>query len=258
MHVLEYFNPHAPLLELVRIFLHKGENAMSNENTPSKSAIPALPSMWKQSTQGAKNVDAARQMLQLKHGMFASVPIICKGRTCPYFQTCWIPEADLQVGERCPIEIGAILERFDKYCQQLNIDTENEIVDAGLVKEVVDIEIMMVRADGLLARDGNLIEEVVAGVSPKGQEYYRPEIHLAVELKERLRKEKTRILNQLNATRKDKKNDGLVSNDPSSVAARIIAKVRDLQAKGSIIDVTPNEEIHTEDTTKEVDNDGMV
>lgn len=215
---------------------------MDNNNVPTTSNQTPLPSMWKQNTQGLKNVQKARQTIGLKHGMFASVPIICKGHACPYFQTCWIPEADLQVGERCPIEIGAILERFDRYCDELRINPQEEMVDAGLVKEVVDIEIMMVRADGLLAKDGNLIEEVVAGVSPKGQEYYRPEIHLAVELKERLRKEKTRILNQLNATRKDKKGEGDIANDPSSVAAKIIAKVRDLERKGTIIDVSPIEE----------------
>lgn len=224
---------------------------MDNNNVPATSNQTPLPSMWKQNTQGLENVRKARQTLALKHGMFASVPIICKGQSCPYFQTCWIPEADLQVGERCPIEIGAILERFDRYCDELGVNPQDEIVDAGLVKEVVDIEIMMVRADGLLAKDGNLIEEVVAGVSPKGQEYYKPEIHLAVELKERLRKEKTRILNQLNATRKDKKGEGDIANDPSSVAARIIAKVKNLEKKGTIIDVSP-ENVQEGEFTEEV------
>lgn len=229
---------------------------MTNQNTPSTQAS-ALPSMWKQNTQGLENVKKARQTIGLKHGMFASVPIICKGRSCPYFQTCWIPEADLQVGERCPIEIGAILERFDKYCAQLNIVPEDEIVDAGLVKDVVDIEIMMVRADGLLAKDGNLIEEVVAGISPKGQEYYKPEIHPAVELKEKLRKEKTRILNQLNATRKDNKDSGGMANDPSSVAARIIAKVRDLDKQGVIIDASPQEDSIDAELVEEVKTDEL-
>lgn len=213
---------------------------MSDEQLPSIDGTQ-LPSMWKQNAKGIQNVVKARQTLGLKHGMFASVPIICKGHACPYFETCWIPEEDLQIGERCPIEIAAILERFDKYCKELSIDVDNEIVDAGLVKDVVDIEIMMVRADGLLAKDGNLIEEVVAGVSPKGQEYYRPELHPAVELKEKLRKEKTRILNQLNATRKDKKGVNTIAMDPSSVAARIIAKVRNIEAKDNIIDVYPED-----------------
>ena len=78
--------------------------------------------------------------------------------------------------------------------------------------------IMLVRADGLLARDASVIEEVVAGMTQKGQKYYKPQIHTAVELKEKLRKEKTRILNQLNATRKDKKAELINNNDPSSVA----------------------------------------
>lgn len=195
-------------------------------------------SIWgNPSLQTQENVKKSQKTITMKHGMFASIPIICQGRACPYFDTCWIPEPDLQVGDRCPIEIAAIIERFDAYCQELNVNTESEIIDAGLVKDVVDLEIMMVRADGYLAKDAALIRDVVAGVSPKGQEYYRPEIHQAVELKERLRKEKTRILNQLNATRKDKKLENIVANDPSSVAARVMAKAMELKAQKKIIDM---------------------
>src|SRR5690606_29317666 len=125
-----------------------------------------------------------------KHGMFSRIPIICRGRACPFFETCWIPEADLQVGERCPIEIATIVERFDEYCEELGVNPETDVVDAGLVKDVIDLEIMMLRADGILASDAALVKDVVAGVSPKGQEYYKPELNPAVDLKERLRKEK--------------------------------------------------------------------
>lgn len=198
-----------------------------------------MPSVWHQNAQGMDNLKKARATLHMKHGMFTNIPIVCKGTECPYFATCWIPEADLQVGERCPIEIAAVLDRFDKICAELRVIPEEDVIDAGLVKDVVDIEIMMLRADGLLAKDGNMIEETVAGVSPKGQEYYKPELHKAFEIKEKLRKEKTRILNQLMATRKDKNNTDAQLNDPSSVAARIIAKVKELNEKGDIIDVTP-------------------
>ena len=102
---------------------------MSNQS-PSPVNNTPLPSVWSQNNQNLDNVRKARQLVNTKHGMFASVPIICKGRACPYFQTCWIPESDLQVGERCPIEIATILERFEKYCEELNIDPEKEIVDA--------------------------------------------------------------------------------------------------------------------------------
>lgn len=195
-------------------------------------------SIWgNASLQTRENIRKSQQAVSTKHGMFSAIPIVCRGRACPYFETCWLPEADLQVGERCPIEIATILERFEAYIEELNVDVNTEIIDAGLVKDIVDIEIMMVRADGYLAKDAALIQDVVAGVSPKGQEYYKPEIHQAVDLKERLRKEKTRIMNQLNATRKDKKMENVVANDPSSVAARLMAKVSKLKEEGKIIDM---------------------
>jgi hypothetical protein len=215
----------------------------TNNNLPAVPTPSQMPSAWGSSSQGVTNRQLAASNVRLKHGMFASVPIICKGRDCPYFQTCYIPEHDLQLGERCPIEIGTIIERFDSYCDALAIDPESKLdmVDAGIVKEIVDIEIMMMRADGLLAVSGNFIEEVIAIVSTKGQEYYAPQLHKAVEFKDSLRDRKMKLLNQLNATRKDKRSDQLSRNDPSSVAARIIAKVKELEKQGKIIDVSPNE-----------------
>lgn len=223
-----------------------------NEEASEQSAVPAvpevtLPAAWQSSGKGLANRKRAQANVSLKHGLFAGVPIICRGEQCPYFQTCFIPEDDLQIGERCPIEIATILERFDRHCLSLNIDADsiNDTVDAGIVKDVVDIEIMILRCDNLLAINGNLIDEVVAGVTPKGQEIMRPEINKAVELKQELRRERTRLLNQLNATRKDK-GGGIDNNDPSTVAARIIAKVQKLQDKGKIIDVSPEAEPETE------------
>lgn len=222
---------------------------------PSKPTIQ-LPDAWQTSSQGLENRRKAQNNISLKHGMFAGVPIICRGTKCPFYETCWIPDADLQVGERCPIEIAAIIERFDTYCKALAIDWSNpeDVVDAGIVKEIVDIEIMLLRADNLLAINGTFIEDVIAGISPKGQEYRRPEIHKAAEFKEGLRKEKTRLYNQLNATRKDKKEDLINGNDPSSVAARIIQKVKNFQDEGIIIDAEYEEEDDRELVYVEADN----
>lgn len=219
------------------------EAVMSENNLPS-SKKTQVPAAWKSNSVGLENRRIAQQNLSLRHGLFSSIPIICQGSKCPYFGTCFIDANDLQIGERCPIEIGAIVDRFDKYCTSLGVDPDNpmDIVDAGLVKDIVDIEVMMLRADSLLATSATFIEEVVAGISPKGKEYQRPELHRAAEYKDTLRKDKIRLLNELHATRKSKKHSNLDGSDPSSVAARIIAKVQNLQKEGKIIDVTPEED----------------
>lgn len=227
------------------------EHEKDQQQLPTTQQQVKLPSVWQTSAQGLENRRISQQNLSLKHGMFASVPIICKGQQCPYFQTCWIPEADLQIGERCPIEIAAIIERFDSYCEELGVNVDDNIVDAGYVKEIVDIEVMMLRADSLLAISGSFIEDVVAGISPKGQEYYKPEISKAAEFKQTLRTEKNKLFNHLNASRKDRKDGTLDDKDPSSVAARIIAKVKDFQNKGIIIDA---ETMDIDDIKSEVKN----
>lgn len=220
---------------------------MSDTPENNELALPAymavdMPAAWGSSAKGTENKRKSLQAVTVRHGLFAGVPIICQGQACPYFSTCFIPQADLQIGERCPIEIAAILSRFDKHCQALGIDPDKieDTVDAGIVKDVVDIEVMILRCDNLIAISGNMIEEVVAAVTPKGQEIRRPEITKAVELKQDLRRERTRLLNQLMATRKDKK-ESLGGQDASSVAARIIAKVQKIKQEGRIIDIEPED-----------------
>lgn len=228
-----------------------------NHQLPAQQGL-TLPAAWQTSTKGIENRRKAQYNLSLKHGMFSGVPIICRGSKCPYYETCWIPDNDLEVGERCPIEIATVIERFDSYCEALAIDWEKaeDVVDAGIVKEIVDIEINLVRADNLLAIDGSFVQDVIAGISPKGQEYRRPEIHKAAEFKDSLRKEKTRLYNQLNATRKDKKEDSMKGNDPSSVAARIIKKVKNFEDEGIIIDVDTEEKVPEENLKDESNKAG--
>ena len=184
---------------------------------------------WNMSKKTKDAVSVSRGIRSMDHGMLSGVPIICRTYQCPYQETCWIPESDRQFGERCPIEIGTILERTEHYHTSLNIsDNIMDEIDRGLVREIVDIEIMMLRCDNLLATSGKLIDEVIATVDDDGNPYYKPEISKAFEIKERLRKERHRILNLLNSTRKDKKQQAEFT-DPSSMVSNLMEKLRGLQ-----------------------------
>ena len=71
---------------------------------------------------------------KMKHGMFASVPLICKDSLCPYSSVCPIPAGQRNANKRCPVEIGAIMSRFDSWCKHFGIDTEGEFIkDEDLV-----------------------------------------------------------------------------------------------------------------------------
>lgn len=214
--------------------------ALAQANVPAQ-AITGMPVGWTYNNNASlDNVRKARAVANMKHGMYSGVPIICRGANCPFRETCWIPDNELEEGSRCPIEVGAIMERFDSYTEELGIK-DNDTVDQGILKDVIDIEITMLRADNSLAISGDFIEEVVAGVDSQGRSIKRPEVHKALEVKMKLRAERIKLLSQLNSTRKDKKQELAGLTDPSSIAAALMQKVRALQDKGQIIDVTPNE-----------------
>lgn len=178
-------------------------------------------------------VEEASEVVGLKHGLFCHVPIICRENDCPYVETCFMDPQDRVFGERCPIEMAAITTRFESYCKSLFID-DDSTVDLSLVKELVDIEVQILRADSLLAISGNFIEDVVVGVDPRGRTYTKPELHRALDAKNSLRQSRHKILTLLNSTRKDRSVE--ITKDPSTAAAELVAKAARLLKAGKLKD----------------------
>ena len=181
-------------------------------------------------TQNSTVTDAI-EVIGLKHGMSAHIPIICRADECPYREVCLIDPLYIKKGARCPTEIAVIMDRFDKYCRELEIFENNE-VDMSLVREIIDIEVGILRADGLIAIDGNMIEEAAIGIDKQGREVTRREAHPMLEMKNSLRKERHRILNLLNSTRKDRSQGR--ANDPSSKAVELLARALEMEKQGKL------------------------
>lgn len=196
-----------------------------------------LPDAWGQAATSMDQVSRHRQSFNLKHGMFANVPMICKGTECPMHELCDIPIRKRPVFKRCPIEIAAILDRYDKYCAEIGVGPE-DYFDQSQVKDLVDIEVKLLRSNGVLAISGHFIEEVVAGIDDKGKEYLRPELHKATEYEEKLLNRKRQILADLNATRKAKGQDQQAS-EASSFASELMRKAMKAQQdiNRTIIDI---------------------
>lgn len=204
-----------------------------------------LPAGWGQSMTAMDEVIRHRQSFNLKHGMFANVPMICKGTVCPLHEICTIPIRKRPVFHRCPIEIAAIIDRYDKYCEELGIGPE-DYLDQSQVKDLVDIEIKLLRANGHLAISGDFIQEVVQAIDDKGNTITRPELHKATEYEEKLLNRKKQILSELNATRRAKNHKEAVK-EASSFASELMRKA--MMAKNKIIDVTPEDNIDNDTET---------
>ena len=185
------------------------------------------PTTWRISEKGLESLRLFMSQQQTKHGMYASVPLTCKGGECPYAHVCVAMEYGVApVGERCTREMAAILEKMEKYTQELDID-DTKIVNLSLIKELIDCEIMIMRADSLIAGTGEIIQEVVIGVTDSGREIRQPQVNKAVEMKEKWINLRHKILNQLNSTPKDKAKIEVHAMDPSQYAAMLVRKAKE-------------------------------
>lgn len=208
-----------------------------------------LPAQWQMDEKGIEAIRIANAMCSTQTGLCANIPIICKGAKCPFIETCGIKAVGMNVddlkGQRCPVEIADITRRFQWYTAHLEIDAD-DVVDLGMVKELVDIDVMLERANKRMAAEGDFVEMVAVGVDGEGNAIRKPEIRKSVDFKERMQKRKDTILQLLNATRKDKAGSKVtIDMDPSSYASQLLEKKRQLDSlrnDDNIIDV-PNSEI---------------
>lgn len=232
-------------------------NPVSIQNTATtaidQAALQEIQAMWKMPAQHVAGVTKTATIINSKHGMLSGVPIVCKGDQCPYKDTCMIDIADRIVGSRCPQEIGALLARFSNLCRELEVGQE-DFVDLGQVKELVDIEIMIMRCDNKMAIDADFIEKSVKDIAKNGRVLYENKISQAVELKLSLIEKHSKLLKDLNASRSSKKESNL-NLDPSQTAAQLIQKAKelDIMLKNAPIEVIEGEYVDVEEEFVTVD-----
>lgn len=212
-----------------------------------------LPDAWKQSTTAMDQVSRHRQSLNLKHGMFANTPMICKGSSCPLSNLCDIPISKRPVFNRCPIEIATIVELYDRYCAQLGIASD-DYLNQSQVKDLVDTEVKLMRAAGQLAISGDFTEEVIFATDNKGNPYSRNELHKATEYEEKLLKQKAKILSDLNATLRQKKQDDKIS-ESSSFASDLMRRAMAAQRQTGIIEMPNMMDVTVVDPSEESQGD---
>lgn len=168
-------------------------------------------------------VEEAGSRTKMKHGMFASVPLICKDLACPYSSICTIPENKRLAGKRCAMEAGAIVARFDTWCQHFKIEFENgfvrneDIADVSLIKDLVENEVQTIRAENRLAISGDFIGKTIVEVDRNCKVHTEDTVTPEAEYKLSLQEKRYKILQLLNATRKDKNDSGLNQNLGESV-----------------------------------------
>lgn len=189
-----------------------------------------LKSMWGMSDTEVTRAKALAYTYKQKHGMFAGVPLICASPVCKYEKVCIIDSKSRPCGKRCPMEIGAIISRFDMWCNHFNIKSDGDyiddkdLVDATLIRDLVDNEIQTLRAENRVAINADFIARTISQIDNKGKVYYEDVVSPEAQFKLTLQERRYKILNLLNSTRKDKAKEMRELN-PSQQAMNIFKKI---------------------------------
>ena len=185
-----------------------------------------FPEEWDQS-QIDKAIELVRPQ-RTKNAMFASIPMRCESSKCVYASTCPLYAENLAPhGKPCPIEMSMVSQFTGEYMEQLDV-SPNNLVEVSMVRDLVDQEVQYMRKTKLLAKE-HFIQENVIGVDQDGQPILKKELHLAVELEDKLHKRRKDLRNQLLATREAKAKVGQVQLDTAQAISDIINKVQSIE-----------------------------
>ena len=211
-----------------------------------KTGKDIISAMWSIDPNMAKEVSNISNVYSSPYGMFRSVPIVCKGADCAYKDICMVQQANRVIGQRCPMEVATIVSRFDQWCQHFGIEIVNDfidpkdLVDATLIKDLVTVEVQQLRGENKIALNGDFMNKVLLDIDKKCTPYFGQAVSPESEFLLTLQQRKEKILNQLNATRKDKAQDKRAQT-PSDEAMRLFQQVRDMERQhipnGSITDI---------------------
>jgi ribosomal protein L21 len=163
-----------------------------------------------------------------KTSMFASIPMRCEGSKCVVADTCPLLKKNIApIGNPCPIELNDVQTLMVGYMQELNVDSDN-LVEVSMVRDLVDQEIQYIRKSRILAKE-HFIQENVIGIDDNGNPIMKKELHLAVELEDKLHKRRKDLRNQLMATREAKAKIGQGALDTAQVLANVFEQVAEVK-----------------------------
>jgi len=163
-----------------------------------------------------------------KSSMFSSIPMNCEATRCIFASTCPLLKENLAPrGKPCPIEMSFVAQFTTEYMEQLDVHPDN-LVEVSMIRDLVDQEVQYIRKTKLLAKE-HFVQENIIGVDKDGSPIIKKELHMAVELEDRLHKRRKDLRNQLLATREAKAKVGQTQLDTAQAISDIIHKVQNLE-----------------------------
>lgn len=185
-----------------------------------------FPETWSEEDK-QKAVELVRPQ-KTRTSMFSSIPMNCEAHKCTFADTCPLLKENLAPrGNPCPIEMSIVAQFTNEYMEQLDVQSDN-LVEVSMIRDLVDQEVQYIRKTKLLAKE-HFIQENIIGVDNDGQPILKKELHLAVDLEDRLHKRRKDLRNQLLATREAKAKIGQTQLDTAQAISDIIHKVQNIE-----------------------------
>ncbi len=169
----------------------------------------------------------AMTAISTRNGMYAKVPLVCKGEDCPYSDSCQLLPYDMAPrGEFCPIELAQIDLRAEGYARDIDY-SEASFTDRNLMSELVTLDIMLERCKALMSKDGTPVIDIAIGVDQEGNEVRQPAVSKAWEAYEKISKKRDQTYQLLMMTRRDRKSkdDDRDGENVSDVLRNVINEV---------------------------------
>jgi hypothetical protein len=186
-----------------------------------------LPESWSEQDK-QKVVDLVRPQ-RTRSTMFSSIPMSCEATKCIFADTCPLMKENLAPkGNPCPIEMSIVSQFTAEYMDQLDVQADN-LVEVSMVRDLVDQEVQYLRKTKLLAKEHFIQENIIGIDSNTGEPILKKELHLAVELEDKLHKRRKDLRNQLLATREAKAKVGQMQADSAQAISDILYKVQSIE-----------------------------
>lgn len=190
----------------------------------------------------------ALSMRSMSTGLQASIPLTCKGATCAFASTCPYQQADkAPVGRPCIIEKQLITYWTEQYVNEFDVNFQSP-TEVRMVSELAEFDIYEMRITKYLAENHPTLLQEVKTVSADGCISISMEISRAFDLKERIKRNRMKVLEALVATRKDKIKIMSEVAKGNSVAEKIgdlKKKIENLQAEVGKMDYIDAEVVNS-------------
>jgi len=203
-----------------------------------------FPEVWSDADRA--EVAAVMRPQRIKTGMFAMIPMRCRGLKCPIADSCPLVKINkIPEGHPCPIELEAVKTFTEQYITEMRVDPEN-LVEVSMVRDLVDQEIQWMRKANILSRE-DFIQENVVGVDANGEIVLKKELHQAVEYEDRIHKRKREILKAMTATRAEKAKIGQGQIDTAQAISATMSKLMELESENEKLIRRKMRSLHDDD-----------